>query len=124
MTPDSSFDVRRFQMTGQPLPCPPKRPKAPRHKPGDLFLKGPIPWSWLTEAMQLPGKALAVGLVAWHLCGLKKSHTVHMEPSKLRSAGMSPRVARRGLKVLENAGLVAVSRHQGRAPDVTIQQSA
>ncbi|MBN1908504.1 MAG: hypothetical protein JW818_02085 [Pirellulales bacterium] len=124
MTPVDAFDARRFQMAGPQLPCPPQRPKAPRHKPGNLFLKGPIPWSWLEKAMRLPGKALAVALVVWHLCGLKKSSTVHMEPSKIRSAGMSPRVARRGLKSLENAGLVAVDRHPGRAPDVTIQQSA
>lgn len=112
------FDVGRLQIAGGPLPS--KRPQAPRHHPGEPFLKGPVPWSWLERAMQLPGKALAVGLVAWHLRGMRQSNTFRLAPSKLRSAGLSPRVARRGLKALEGAGLVAVDRHRGCAPDLTL----
>ena len=36
------------------------RPRDP-----DRFLKGPVPWPWLMQAMALPGKALAVGLMLW-----------------------------------------------------------
>ncbi len=98
----------------------PPRPKAPRHKPGEMFLKGPIPWEWLEKAARLPGRALAVALVAWHLRGLRRSSTFRLEPSKVRSLGLSPRAARRGVKALEKAGLMAVSRHRGRSPDVTL----
>ena len=128
MNPIDPFAIESLQMpsAGHPgaMPCQPPRPKAPRHKPGEMFLKGPIPWEWLKEAARLPGKALAVALVAWHLRGLRKSNNFRMEPSKARSLGLSPRVARRGLKALENAGLVAVARHRGRSPEVTLLISA
>ena len=118
MYPVDPFDVDRLRLTGDlPLAKNPKR--TPRRKLG-MFLKGPIPWPWLEQAARLPGQALAMGLVAWHLKGLKKSDTFRMEPSKARSLGMSPRVARRGLKALEDAGLVAVDRHRGRSPTVTV----
>lgn len=94
--------------------------RRPRRKSGDLFLKGPIPWSWLQRAADLPGRALAVGLVIWHLHGLRKSRTVRVTQSQTRSLGLSPRVARRGLATLETAGLVSVNRHRGRGPDVTV----
>jgi hypothetical protein len=41
------------------------------------FLKGPIPWSWITTAAALPGQALLVGLCVWRLAGATKSHTVY-----------------------------------------------
>jgi len=122
------FDIDRLRIpsTGSPsvnvslVPSQPPRLKAPRHKPGELFLKGPIPWCWLEKAARLPGKALAVGVVAWHLHGLRRSNTFRMEPSKARSLGLSPRVMRRGLKALEGAGLLAVDRHRGRSPELTL----
>jgi DNA-binding transcriptional ArsR family regulator len=101
-------------------PPPPQHPRTPRHKARELFLKGPIPWRWVQAAARLPGHALAVGLALWHLIGLRKCHMVRLSPSKPRSLGLSPRVARRGLKALERAGLLAVDRHRGRSPDVTV----
>jgi len=101
-------------------PRQPRRPTIPRHKPRELFLRGPIPWRWLEMAARLPGRALAVGIVLWHLVGLRRHWTVRLSPSKTRSLGLSPRVTRRGLKALEGAGLVAVDRHRGRSPEVTV----
>lgn len=106
--------------TALPAPPQPHRSRAPRHTRGELFLKGPIPWRWLELAAALPGRALAVALVVWHLVGLKKCQTVKLAPSKIRSLGLSPRVARRGLNALERAGLVAVDRHRGRSANVTV----
>lgn len=118
---DDPFDIDRLRI---PDRMPVGRAKAPRRKSGELFLKGPIPWWWIEKAARLPGQALSVGLVAWHLRGLRRSDTFRLAPSKVRSLGLSPRVARRGLKALENAGLVAVDRHRGRSPDVTLSTSA
>lgn len=119
-----SFDPERLRLPGvMPQVCPqavPRFNKPPRHKPGERFLKGPVPWRWLERAARLPGQALAVGLAAWHLLGLHKNKTVRLAPSLTRSLGLSPRVTRRGLKALESASLVTVDRHRGRSPDVTL----
>jgi hypothetical protein len=45
----------------------PKRP--PRHRPGEAFIKGTIPWVWLKTAARLPGKALPVALLLWKQAG-------------------------------------------------------
>jgi len=103
----------------QPQQQPPRR-KTLRRQPSGLFLKGPVPWRWLQQAARLPGRALAVGMALWLLVGLRKRHNVRLSPSKTRSLGISPRAARRGLKALERATLVAVDRHRGRSPDVTV----
>ena len=52
---------------------PPNRP--PRHRSGEKFLKGPIPWAWLQRAFLLPGKALHVALLLWREAGCRRSRT-------------------------------------------------
>jgi hypothetical protein len=47
----------------------PVQPRIPRHRPGEKFLRGPIPWKWLIRAGRLPGKALQVGLLLWQAAG-------------------------------------------------------
>jgi len=95
-----------------------KRP--PRHKPGEKFLKGPIPLNWLAEAGQLRGKALHVAIVLWFQAGLKCLRTVKLSNAVMKRFGVDRYAAYRGLKALENAGLVSVERHAGRLPVVTI----
>jgi hypothetical protein len=94
--------------------------RPPRHRPGEPFLMGPIPWAWLDRAGRLPGKALAVGLVLWRQAGLKSNRTVHLCLAGSRSLGLREASARRGLKELENAGLVEVRRLPGRGIDATL----
>jgi hypothetical protein len=94
--------------------------KPPRHKPGEKFLKGPIPWPWVTAAAQLPGKAFRVGMVIWFLAGINNSRTVALSGKALRSLGVDRFAQYRSLKALEEARLVTVTRHIGRNPMVTI----
>lgn len=114
------FDPARLKLpadaVGKPKPC--KRP--PRHRKGEQFLWGPVPWLWLSAAGKLPGCALHVGLVLWWLAGVKKDRTVRWEPSAGKSLGLNRWVVYRGLAALERAKLVAVDRHNGRCPVVTI----
>jgi DNA-binding transcriptional ArsR family regulator len=126
MSPSDLFDLEKLRLPVGNLATStaPVRPQKPRHRQGELFLKGPVPWNWLQVASQLPGKALAVGLTVWHLAGLQSKNTVRLAPSKTRSLGLSPRVARRGLRALEDAGLVSVGRHPGRSPDVSLQKAS
>ena len=94
--------------------------KPPRHKPGEKFLKGPIPWTWVVRAAHQPGKALHVAIVLWFLVGVKKTRTVALSGSVLRGLGVNRYSGYRGLVALEQAGLVSAERHPGRNPVVTL----
>jgi hypothetical protein len=95
--------------------------KAPRHKPGQKFLKGPIPLDWLSMAAMQPGKALHVALGLWFWAGVKRSCEVAFSMSWLRATfGVNRYSGYRGLVALEKVGLVSVVRHQGRKPVVTV----
>jgi hypothetical protein len=95
----------------------PKKP--PRHRPGEWFLKGPIPWSWLEAAARLPGKALALSLCLWREAGRRRRGTVKLCLSRI-DLGVSRQAARRALRSLETASLVSVARLRGRGLDITL----
>jgi len=117
----TSFDIARLRLHGIPSGgAMPVRSAVPRHRQGDYFLKGPIPWAWLSAAMALPGKALHVGLNLWLLAGMCKSATVSLSLSSCERFGVSRYAARRGLKKLMQAGLVAAELTRGRKARVTI----
>lgn len=92
----------------------------PRHRPGEPFLKGPIPWAWLEAAAASPGRALAVGLVIWQEAGCRKNRTVTLTLARARRLGGSENAARRAVRNLAAAGLVAVEHVAGRALRVTL----
>jgi hypothetical protein len=118
------IDTKRLALPGGSKvyhPSPSQKP--PRHKPGGKFLKGPIPWEWVTISAKLPGKALQVGMVIWFLAGIKNSRTVALSGKTLEGLGVSRYAGYRGLKGLEEANLVTVNRHTGRNPIVTILAS-
>ncbi len=108
------FDLSK--LTAPPAPVR-ARTRPPRHRPGEKFLKGPVPWRWIETAAGLPGKALAVGLAAWHEAGCRKCSTVPLNLSRL---AVPRRTAHRGLCELARVGLVSVDRRKGRPPLVTL----
>jgi hypothetical protein len=114
------FDPNNLKLPGvvRVIPSAPHGP--PRHRPGQKFLKGPIPLAWLEAAGGLPGKALLVGVHVWFQAGLRHSRSVPLNQSRLARPGMSDKTVRRGLKALERAGLVTVDRQPGRKPIVTL----
>ena len=115
------IDTKRLALPGgSKVGLPSLSQKPPRHKPGGKFLKGPIPWPWVTTSAQLPGKAFQVGMAIWFLAGIKNSRTVALSGKTLEGLGVSRYVKYRGLKALEEANLVTVDRHAGRNPMVTI----
>lgn len=102
---------------------PTKTIKAPRHRPGERFLRGPIPMVWLFAASLAAGHGAGfqVAITLWYLSGLnKQAKTIKLSYSVLRSMGVKRHAVYRGLKALEKAGLVTVERHQGQSPMVTI----
>jgi hypothetical protein len=84
------------------------------------FLKGPIPWAWITTAAALPGQALLVGLCIWRLAGATKSHTVPLGNTDLKPLGIGRAAKSRALHALETAGLIAVASRRGQFPTVTL----
>jgi hypothetical protein len=93
--------------------------KPPRHRPGERFLKGPIPWPWLEQAARLPGKALALSLALWREAGYRRRRTVRLCLARVE-LGVSEQAARRALRSLRTAGLVTVRREPGRGLEVTL----
>ncbi|MGZ4979611.1 MAG: hypothetical protein ACXV8O_20950 [Methylobacter sp.] len=99
---------------------------APKHKQGELFLCGPIPWNWLTAASNANGKgsAVQVALAIWFLSGLNhKSATVKLTRKTLNQLGVERNAGYRGLRTLEESGLVTVMRKPGACPVVTILEA-
>ena len=97
------------------------RSEVPRHAQGEAFLKGPIPWAWLSRASSLPGKALHVGVALWFAAGKEQTGIIAINLSRLAlEFGFDRSAASRGLDFLALAGLVAVDRHPGRKPVVTL----
>ena len=94
--------------------------KPPRHRRGEKFLKGPIPWGWLTEAAKQPGHAFHIGIALWHLSFMKRKKTVILSGKLLKDLKVDRFAGYRALTALEKAGLVSVERHRGRCPVVTI----
>ena len=100
-----------------------KRERAPHHKTGEHFLRGPIPMDWLCAASKASGRGCGfqVGIAIWYLSGLnRQAKTVKLTGSILTKMGVNRHAGYRGLEALEKYGLVSVKRHPGRSPIVTI----
>jgi hypothetical protein len=113
-----AFDPKKLAYGREVKRLPKAKP--PRPGPGKKFLKGPIPWSWLSKGAILKGQALHVGIALWLLGGIKRSQTVALSNSVLEDLGVSRFSGYRALHALERAGLISVVRHTGRNPVVTI----
>ena len=118
-------DPEQLRLVEQPQDPPdgPGRPGKPKgRKTNSLFLKGPIPWPWLTQAMRLKGVALHVSVYLWWQFGMTKSKkNIKLSASKLaKLSDVDRATVGRALEALERAGLVKATRHQGRAARVTI----
>jgi hypothetical protein len=117
-----AFNLKRLTLpTSQKRPTKPVwQQKPPHHKPGEKFLKGPVPLSWLLRVAQLPGKSLHVGVAIWFLAGLKNTRDISLPNALLKRFGINRNAKYRSLAWLERNQLIAVERHSGRNPVITI----
>jgi DNA-binding MarR family transcriptional regulator len=92
----------------------------PSHKKGERFLKGPIPWKWITEAASISGNAVRVSMAIWHLAGMMKTDTVKLSNKILAELGVDRSGKYRTLDRLETAGLISLKKRPGCSPEVTI----
>jgi hypothetical protein len=119
-------DLDRFRapITKAAWPSIPARKRSANgtlaRRPGDWFIKGPIPGSWLGEAAALPGRALHVALAVWFAKSVAKGGPVKLTGTVREKFRISPHACRLGLGALKRAGLVAVEQRPGRCPVVTI----
>jgi hypothetical protein len=111
--PECDLDALRQRPSGKP----------PRHRQGEAFLKGPIPWPWLRRAMALPGKALHVALLLWKEAGCRRCRQVAFRLAGTAALGIHPDTAKRGLRALATAGLVTIHHRPGRALVVTLLET-
>jgi hypothetical protein len=118
MSQHDPFDLEWLKLSTPPVPLSPHR--LPRHKSGEKFVKGPVPWSWIEAAGRLRGQALLVGMLLWREAGCVKSRTVRLSQSRAAGLGMHRDTAKRALRSLQEAGLVSLYRRPGRALDVTL----
>ena len=88
------------------------------------FIKGPIPVGWISEAAALPGKALHLALAIQWLSGMNKGAPGKVPKKVLATFSLSMDAYRDGLKRLEAAGLIRVSRLPGQSPLVRVVQPA
>jgi hypothetical protein len=86
----------------------------------NAFLKGPVPMNWLSTANKLPGKSLMVGLILWHLRGVRRTPVISLGNKILEEYGIDRKAKARCLKAMQNAGLIKVEQRRGCNPTVTI----
>ncbi len=118
----STFDPKELSLK-RPHAAVRKLRRLPGPRPGEKFLRGPIPLPWLQKAAALPGKVLALSLALWFQAGVTKSGVVQVGRKLAARFGVGRNAAARCLKLLEDAGLVAVDRHPGRCHSITILES-
>ena len=94
--------------------------KTPRHKRGERFLKGPVPWDWVVKAANISGAALTIGLAIWFIAGISNTRTIKLSNGILDELGVSRRTKYRSLKAMENAGLITISQLSGNSPEIKI----
>jgi hypothetical protein len=118
-------DVEALQARGVDLAALARQPtrKLPRHRQGEKFLKGPIPWDWLERAFPLSGKALHVALLLWREAGCRRSRVVVLCLAGELPAGLNRQSARRGLRRLAAVGLVSIRQRPGRGLEVTLNEA-
>jgi hypothetical protein len=110
MVDDAHIPVRRVD-SGIPLVA--KRAKG-------YFLRGPIPLVWLQRAAGLPGKAYVLCTILWWFYGMNPSKPIKVTTKSLKEFSISEDAYRDGLRRLEQAGLVTVTRPNGQRALVII----
>jgi hypothetical protein len=122
MLDSDPFDLESLRLSDSTLGSVAFRKRPPRHRRGDPFLKGPIPFAWIASACRLPGSGFHVAMSC-------RFQAKRFGFSRGRRWGMgdiaeglriSDDSARRGLHAAERARLVSVVRELGCKPTITI----
>ena len=115
----TEIDLERFRASGLQ---PPKKPSQRQPKQTNPFIRGPIPLAWIARAANIPRRnALVVGVVLWWLAGMRSDNTgLVLCVERCKPFGLGRKAVERGLRDLENAGLVRVDRNAGKCARVDL----
>jgi hypothetical protein len=92
----------------------------PRHRKGQAFIKGPIPFEWMRIASRCGGRGTDVGLLLWYAAGWQRKNPVKLTASISKQLGVHPKTVKRVLVKMEQCGLIEAEFHRGRSPLVTL----
>ena len=84
------------------------------------FIKGPLPAATIAAATRKSPAALQAALVLFFLHGLTGKMRFKAEPARFDELGVSRKSRQRGLKALEEIGLIAIDRRNGSSLEVTL----
>lgn len=116
-------DLERFRLSGSGvMPSGKRKPAARKTQSVGAFIRGPLPLVWFAKAANIPRRnALVVGLVLWHLAGLRGERVgLVLCVSRCKPFGIGRKSVERGLRDLETAGLIHVERGSGRCARVDL----
>ena len=115
---DDDIDIPKLTIAAPGATAAAVRP--PRRVQG-YFVRGPVPWAWITAATRLPGRALHIGMSLWFRVGRTNDMTVSLSLNAVAvELGFDRSTASRALAALSRAGLVSVERGPGRNCAVTV----
>lgn len=116
-------DLERFRYSGSGVqPTNKRKPATKKARTVGAFIRGPIPLAWFIQAANIPRRnALVVGLVLWHLAGLRGERVgLVLCVGRCKPFGIGRKAVERGLRELESAGLIRVERGSGRCARVDL----
>jgi hypothetical protein len=79
---------------------------------------------WISEATQLPYSALRVGLACWFMDGCNKQKPFTLSRATSLHFSIAKWDKQRGLKQLENAGLIEIQRQPGRLSLISLRHNS
>jgi hypothetical protein len=84
------------------------------------FIRGPLPIATIAAATRKSPAALQAALALFFLHGLTGKRRFKAEPARFDELGISRKSRQRGLKALEEIGLITIDRRNGSSLEVTL----
>jgi len=116
----SDINLEEYRLKNTPTSNAQKQPITKARTRTGRFIKGPIPWDFITKSARLPGKTLHVVIGLCYLSGLKKTKTLKMQGKILEELGVSRHAYNRALKLLEKEGIISTQWRKGQTPEITL----
>jgi hypothetical protein len=110
------WDLDHLRLPAEMVGDMASRRRPPRHRSGEPFIKGPIPYAWIASACRLPGSGLHIAMAYRFYRDrfrFKRRGCRWGLPEVAKGLQISDDSARRGLHAAELAGLLAVEREPG-----------